>query len=110
MARHVPLYQAVLEVLRAVALCPVLLPLLLPRSNGYSPNPQERASKEAPSIASLLEKMKQCVDTYSKTLRYGLFISVFKKLYRLALKMYFFQIDLSRIPLQSIQTIVPERG
>lgn len=69
MARHVPLYQAVLEVLRAVALCPVLLPLLLPRSNGYSMNQQERASKEAPSIVSLLDKMKQCVDTYSKTLR-----------------------------------------
>ena len=69
MARHVPLYQAVLEVLRAVALCPVLLPLLLPRSNGYSPNHQERASKEGPSIVSLLDKMKQCVDTYSKTLR-----------------------------------------
>ena len=69
MARHVPLYQAVLEVLRAVALCPVLLPLLLPRSNGFSLSHQERGSVEPPSIVSLLDKMKQCVDTYSKTLR-----------------------------------------
>lgn len=66
MARHVPLYQAVLEVLRALALCPVLLPLLLPHANGLS---VERASTEAPSIVSLLDKMKQCVDTYSRTLR-----------------------------------------
>lgn len=70
MARHVPLYQAVLNVLRAIALCPVLLPLLLPRSNGYSPSHQDRASFEAPCIATLLDKMRQCVDTYSRTLRF----------------------------------------
>lgn len=70
MARHVPLYQAVLNVLRAIALCPVLLPLLLPRSNGYSPSHQDRASLEAPCIATLLDKMRQCVDTYSRTLRF----------------------------------------
>ncbi|XP_068681369.1 baculoviral IAP repeat-containing protein 6-like isoform X1 [Montipora foliosa] len=67
MARHVPLYQAVLEVLRAVALCPVLLPLLLPQSNGLSRN--DGSSSDTPCIVSLLEKMKHCVDTYSKTLR-----------------------------------------
>ena len=69
MARHVPLYQAVLEVLRAVSLCPVLLPLLLPRSSGLSSSHRDRSSADTPCIVSLLDKMKQCVDTYSKTLR-----------------------------------------
>ncbi|XP_015750593.1 PREDICTED: baculoviral IAP repeat-containing protein 6-like, partial [Acropora digitifera] len=67
MARHVPLYQAVLEALRAIALCPVLLPLLLSRSNGLCPS--LTVSSDSPSVISLLEKMKHCVDTYSKTLR-----------------------------------------
>lgn len=61
MARHVPLYQAVLEVLRALATCPCLVYLLTPDDN--------TDSNGATSLAALIDQMKQCVDTYSKTLR-----------------------------------------
>lgn len=62
MARHVPLYQAVLEVMRAIATCPCLVHLLTPDDTGDS--------NGVTSLAALIDKMKQCVDTYSKTLRY----------------------------------------
>ncbi|XP_066281905.1 baculoviral IAP repeat-containing protein 6-like isoform X5 [Branchiostoma lanceolatum] len=68
MARHVPLYRAVLELLRALAISRHLVHLLLPL-----PQPQlgtEHDNEEPPvSVSRLLEKMKQCVDTYAKTLR-----------------------------------------
>eukprot|EP00058_Branchiostoma_floridae_P025036 XP_002610526.1 hypothetical protein BRAFLDRAFT_65691 [Branchiostoma floridae] len=69
MARHVPLYRAVLELLRALAISRHLVHLLLPL-----PQPQqlggEPDGEEPPvSVSRLLEKMKQCVDTYAKTLR-----------------------------------------
>ena len=60
MARHVPLYRAVLELLRAVALCPVLVMLLLPL---------EGTEDSVASISSLLDKMKTCVDTYASRLK-----------------------------------------
>ncbi|XP_066597963.1 baculoviral IAP repeat-containing protein 6 isoform X2 [Prorops nasuta] len=53
MARHIPLYRAVLQLLRAMALSNQLTPLLLPRSQ----------SGES-SVVSLLSSMKVCVDTY----------------------------------------------
>ena len=62
MARHVPLYRAVLELLRAIALCPVLVMLLLPL---------EGSDDSATSISSLLDKMKLCVDTYASRLKYA---------------------------------------
>jgi baculoviral IAP repeat-containing protein 6 len=62
MARHVPLYQAVLEVMRALATCPSLVHLLAPYDGNGS-------SDVTTSLAALIGKMKQCVDTYSKTLR-----------------------------------------
>ncbi|KAK3718781.1 hypothetical protein QZH41_014030 [Actinostola sp. cb2023] len=63
MARHVPLYQAVLEVMRALATCPSLVHLLTPDDNGDTSN------GASTSLAALIDKMKKCVDTYSKTLR-----------------------------------------
>ena len=60
MARHVPLYRAVLELLRAIAMCPVLVMLLLPLDGD---------DESTSSISSLLEKMKTCVDTYASRLK-----------------------------------------
>ncbi|XP_034941309.1 baculoviral IAP repeat-containing protein 6 isoform X2 [Chelonus insularis] len=54
MARHIPLYRAVLQLLRSMALSSQLAPLLLPRS-GRSTDP---------SIVSLLSSMRVCVNTY----------------------------------------------
>ncbi|XP_050487172.1 baculoviral IAP repeat-containing protein 6 isoform X2 [Bombus huntii] len=54
MARHIPLYRAVLQLLRAMALSNQLVPLLLPRG-GKSGDP---------SVVSLLSGMRVCVDTY----------------------------------------------
>lgn len=54
MARHIPLYRAVLQLLRAMALSNQLVPLLLPRGG---------KSRE-PSVVSLLSNMRVCVDTY----------------------------------------------
>lgn len=54
MARHIPLYRAVLQLLRAMALSSQLAPLLLPRGS--------RSGE--PSVVSLLSSMRVCVDTY----------------------------------------------
>ncbi|XP_067212436.1 baculoviral IAP repeat-containing protein 6 isoform X3 [Linepithema humile] len=54
MARHIPLYRAVLQLLRAMALSSQLAPLLLPRGG--------RSGE--PSVVSLLSSMRVCVDTY----------------------------------------------
>uniref|UniRef100_A0A0C9RVJ5 Dual E2 ubiquitin-conjugating enzyme/E3 ubiquitin-protein ligase BIRC6 n=1 Tax=Fopius arisanus TaxID=64838 RepID=A0A0C9RVJ5_9HYME len=54
MARHIPLYRAVLQLLRSMALAPQLAPLLLPRASRSGD----------PSIVSLLSSMRVCVDTY----------------------------------------------
>lgn len=61
MACHVPLYRALLELLRAIAVCSPLMPLLLPLDGD---------DDSSVSISSLLEKMKQCVDTYASRLKY----------------------------------------
>lgn len=55
MARHIPLYRAVLQLLRSMALSAQLAPLLMPRGGGRSNDP---------SIVSLLSSMRVCVDTY----------------------------------------------
>jgi len=54
MARHIPLYRAVLQLLRAMALSSQLAPLLLPHTG----------KSGEPSVVSLLSSMKVCVDTY----------------------------------------------
>ncbi|XP_066259587.1 baculoviral IAP repeat-containing protein 6 isoform X2 [Euwallacea similis] len=59
MARHIPLYKAVLKILRALALSAQLVKLLLP----------QKAKFNDPSVSSLLKNMKTCVDTYANKLR-----------------------------------------
>ncbi|XP_054979502.1 baculoviral IAP repeat-containing protein 6 isoform X7 [Sorex araneus] len=68
MARHVPLYRAVLELLRAIASCASMVPLLLPLSTESGEEDEEQAEGQA-SVGTLLAKMKTCVDTYTNRLR-----------------------------------------
>lgn len=58
--RHIPLYRAILQLLRALSLSPELVSLLQP-----SPN----KSEGSPAIVELLINMKTCVDTYAKRLK-----------------------------------------
>lgn len=58
--RHIPLYRAILQLLRAVSLSNQLVSLLMARQNG----------ENRTSIAALLFNMKACVDTYASRLRY----------------------------------------
>lgn len=51
MSRHTPVYDSVMRMLCAVALCPQLRPILFENS-------------EQQSLKSLLYKLKDCVDTY----------------------------------------------
>ncbi|XP_076097651.1 dual E2 ubiquitin-conjugating enzyme/E3 ubiquitin-protein ligase BIRC6-like isoform X3 [Mytilus galloprovincialis] len=62
MARHIPMYRSLLELLRGIAVCPALVPLLLPLDKD---NNQDTAA----SIGLLLEKMRKCVDTYASRLK-----------------------------------------
>ncbi|CAG9813689.1 unnamed protein product [Phaedon cochleariae] len=59
MARHIPLYKAVLQLLRSLAVSSQLVSLLLPQKN----------KSRDPSVSSLLRSMKTCVDTYASKLR-----------------------------------------
>lgn len=68
MARHVPLYRALLELLRAIASCTSLVPLLLPLSGENGEEDEEQSESQA-SVGTLLAKMKTCVDTYTNRLR-----------------------------------------
>lgn len=58
--RHIPLYRAVLQLLRALAQSAELMVLLQPSSVG---------NHSSPSISELLLNMKTCVDTYAKRLK-----------------------------------------
>ncbi|XP_059477801.1 baculoviral IAP repeat-containing protein 6 [Neocloeon triangulifer] len=62
MARHIPLYTAVLQLLRAMAFSPQLANLLLP-------SPTSSGRMEDLSVVCLLTKMKSCVDTYASRLK-----------------------------------------
>uniref|UniRef100_A0A7M4F5Y1 Baculoviral IAP repeat containing 6 n=1 Tax=Crocodylus porosus TaxID=8502 RepID=A0A7M4F5Y1_CROPO len=68
MARHVPLYRALLELLRAIASCTSMVPLLLPLSGENGEEEEEQLESQA-SVGTLLAKMKTCVDTYTNRLR-----------------------------------------
>lgn len=57
--RHIPLYRAILQLLRAISLSHELVSLLQPQNSGES----------SPSIAELLSNMRTCVDTYAKRLK-----------------------------------------
>ncbi|XP_071013364.1 dual E2 ubiquitin-conjugating enzyme/E3 ubiquitin-protein ligase BIRC6 isoform X20 [Oncorhynchus clarkii lewisi] len=70
MARHVPLYRALLELLRAISTSTSLVPLLLPLSGDPSQEEEEEERSEGQtSVGMLLAKMKTCVDTYTNRLR-----------------------------------------
>lgn len=72
MARHVPLYRALLELLRAISTCSTLIPLLLPLSSDLGRGGEEEEEDEEQgqtSVGMLLAKMKTCVDTYTNRLR-----------------------------------------
>ena len=69
MARHVPLYKALLLLLRSMASCPMLVPLLLPNAAGSSSN----ALPSAQSIHALLHKLKNYVSSYTARLAYDNF-------------------------------------
>ncbi|XP_055530487.1 baculoviral IAP repeat-containing protein 6 isoform X3 [Wyeomyia smithii] len=56
--RHIPLYRAILQLLRAISLSNQLVSLLVNRNN-----------EGKISIASLLSNMKACVDTYASRLK-----------------------------------------
>ncbi|XP_069689782.1 baculoviral IAP repeat-containing protein 6 isoform X2 [Periplaneta americana] len=64
MARHIPLYRAVLQLLRAMALSPQLVSLLLPQDRRQSSSRGDELS-----VVCLLTKMKNCVDTYASRLK-----------------------------------------
>lgn len=70
MARHVPLYRALLELLRAISSCTALVPLLLPLSGDAQDEEDEEEEEGQTSVGMLLAKMKTCVDTYTNRLRY----------------------------------------
>lgn len=74
MARHVPLYRALLELLRAISTCTTLVPLLLPLSGDVGHKEEEEEDEEPAeghtSVGMLLAKMKTCVDTYTNRLRF----------------------------------------
>ncbi|CAH0383910.1 unnamed protein product [Bemisia tabaci] len=59
MARHIPLYRAILCLLRVIASNEQYVELLFPRSSSH----------KDPSISSLLLNMKKCVDNYSANVR-----------------------------------------
>lgn len=60
MARHIPLYRSVLQLLRAIAQNSQLVSLLLPKPN--------QASLQLSAVC-LLQKMKHVVDTYASRLK-----------------------------------------
>lgn len=71
MARHVPLYRALLELLRAISTCTTLVPLLLPLSGDPEEDEDDEEHSEGQtSVGMLLAKMKTCVDTYTNRLRW----------------------------------------
>ncbi|XP_070142867.1 dual E2 ubiquitin-conjugating enzyme/E3 ubiquitin-protein ligase BIRC6 isoform X3 [Drosophila kikkawai] len=59
--RHIPLYRAILKLLRALSLSKMLVSLLQPALTG--------SGGSTPPIAELLTNMKTCVDTYAKRLK-----------------------------------------
>ncbi|XP_054605954.2 dual E2 ubiquitin-conjugating enzyme/E3 ubiquitin-protein ligase BIRC6 isoform X4 [Nothobranchius furzeri] len=72
MARHVPLYRALLELLRAISTYTALVPLLLPLSADPAQEEEEEDEEQSEgqtSVGMLLAKMKTCVDTYTNRLR-----------------------------------------
>lgn len=64
MSRHIPLYHAVLSLLRALASVDVFIPLLT-SMKGQSVVNIDKSN----TLIKLLTKLKACVDTYQKRLK-----------------------------------------
>lgn len=85
MARHIPLYRSVLQLLRAIAQNSQLVSLLLPQ-NRAKHKEVNIANTDNLSVVSLLTKMNTCVDTYATRLRWvSLLNKLFNTLYDLVL-------------------------
>lgn len=76
MARHIPLYRAILVLLRVMAVSPQMVKFLLPPDFSARLNKACSSSSEqlpgnhlSISLVELLQKMKLCVDTYSSRLK-----------------------------------------
>lgn len=66
--RHIPLYRAILQLLRAIALSGQLVALLMP-CGGIGAASSMNDSSSSLSIAALLLNMKTCVDIYASRLK-----------------------------------------
>lgn len=64
MSCHVSVYTAVLAFLRSMALCPPLVPLLLPAQS----SPQGSLLSSSSSLSHLLSQMESCLQAYSQCL------------------------------------------
>ena len=63
MARHVPLYKALLLLLRSMAKCPNLVSLLLPPAST-----EPSSTGDSQSMHTLLRKLKKYVSNYTARL------------------------------------------
>lgn len=74
MARHIPLYRAILLLLRVMALNSQLVKFLLPTDYSNRPCSSKdvisNTNDQTISLVELLQRMKTCVDTYSSRLKY----------------------------------------
>ena len=68
MARHIPLYNALMQTLRALSSNSSLIPLLLPK--GVTATTSATLAGQTGSIDQLLSRLKDCADTYINRLRY----------------------------------------
>ena len=67
MARHIPLFNALMENLRALASNGITVPLLLPK--GVNPTASTALAGQSGSADQLLSKLKDCADTYMNRLK-----------------------------------------
>ena len=67
MARHIPLFNALMQILRALSSNSSLIPLLLPM--GMTTNSSATLAGQAGSIDHLLSRLKECADTYINRLK-----------------------------------------
>lgn len=70
MSRHVPLYRALLALVRGLSVTPGLAPLLLTPQNSAPTNGGGGDTTTLPCVPALLEKMKTTVNTYMAKLRW----------------------------------------
>lgn len=70
MSRHVPLYRALLALVRGLSVTPGLAPLLLTPQTSAPTNGGGGDTTSLPCVPALLEKMKTTVNTYMAKLRW----------------------------------------